>query len=96
MHADSNGGFSMYKKYFVYVDDGTVVFRVAVAAPDEKAAAAFCEGNGEIVAVKDVTDAWHIDVRRVSKALLDAGFSGTEHDFIVRLCTEFGVAEDRV
>lgn len=82
-----------FKKYFVYIDDGQMTFRIAVAAPDEDTARALCAGNGDIVAVRDVTDDFQIDVRRLSKALMDAGFNGSEHDFIVRHCTQFGVCE---
>lgn len=84
----------MYNKYFVYLDDGVATYRIAIAAACEDAAAAWCAGNGEVVAVRDVTKEYPIDVKRVSKALMNAGFSGTEHDFIVRLCTEFGVCSE--
>ena len=82
-----------FKKFIVYLDDGCSVYKIAIAAPDEKTAAAYCEGNGEVIAVKDVTADYPIDANRVAKALMDAGFSGNEKDFIVRLCTEFGVCE---
>lgn len=46
----------MYRKYFVYLDDGKRVYKVAVPAEDVESAIAYCTGNGEVIAAKDVTD----------------------------------------
>lgn len=83
----------MYRKFFVYLDDGKSVYRIAVAASCEESAALFCAGNGEVIAVKDVTDQYPIDAGRVFDALKDGGFGQDETDFICRLLTEFGVAD---
>ena len=83
----------MYRKYFVYIDDGENVFRIAVAAVCEEAAMGFCEGNGEIVAVRDVTDDFPIDVGKVRSALSNAGCGEPEMDFICRSLVEFRIAE---
>lgn len=93
LQSSFNGGFLMYRKYIVYLDDGYSVYKIAIAAACEEAAVKWYSGNGEVIAVKDVTEDYPIDANRVSKALMDAGFSGNEKDWIVRLCTEFGVCE---
>lgn len=82
-----------YHKYFVYIDDGYGVYRIAISAPSEKGARAWCEGNGEIVAVKDVTADFPISVDKVSRALKAAEFGQVEIDIITRLLTQFEVAE---
>ena len=82
-----------YHKYFVYLDDGRDAYRIAVAAACEESARAWCEGNGEIVAVKDVTADFPISADKVSRALKAAEFGQVEIDIITRLLTEFEVAE---
>ena len=87
----------MYHKFFVYLEDGdrdgANVFKIAIAAPSEEAARRFCDGNGDVVAVKDVTDEYPIDASRVFSALEAAGFSLYERDFICRTLTQLGVAD---
>lgn len=83
----------MYKKYLVYLDDGDSVYRIAIAAACEDSARIQCEGNGEVIAVRDVTDDYPISLDRVSRVLKDGGFSDHERDFMVRLLAEFGIAE---
>lgn len=83
----------MYRKYFVYLDDGEDVFKVAIAAKSEEAAIAWCSGNGEVIAVKDVTEDYPISLNKVSEALEAAGFGIHETDIICRLLLDFGVAE---
>lgn len=82
----------MYQKYMVYVDDGLNVYKIAIAADCEESAAAWCAGNGEVIAVRDVTADYPISIDKVSQALLDGMFNRTEVDFITRLLTEFGIA----
>lgn len=83
----------MYEKYFVYVDDGYNVYKIAIAAISEDAARAWCAGNGEVVAVKRVTEEYPISADKVSDALRKAQFGQPEIDWIVRALTEFGIAE---
>lgn len=83
----------MYRKYFVYIDDGENVYKVAVAAASEDSAKAFCAGNGDIVAVRDVTDDYPIRLDKVSQALSIAGFGTYETDFICRALAELEIAE---
>lgn len=83
----------MYQKYFVYIDDGKDVYKIAVAAVSEDAAKAFCAGNGEVVAVRDVTDDYPISLDKVRQALNNAGFNKYKIDFICRALAEFEIAE---
>ena len=83
----------MYRKYFVYLDDGRDVFKVAIAAVSEEAAKAWCMGNGEVIAVRDVTEDYPISADKVCDALRKASFGEFEQDFIVRALTEFGIVE---
>lgn len=83
----------MYEKYFVYVDDGRDVYRIAVAAACEDSARAWCAGSGEVIAVKKVTQDYPISADKVADALRKASFGQPEIDWIVRLLREFEVAE---
>jgi hypothetical protein len=76
------------KKYLVYLDDSTNCFRVAVPAIDEEAAQKYVEGNGEVIAVKDITDDYPIDLNKVAHALRNAQFGLVEIDLITR-CLRF-------
>lgn len=84
------------KKYMVYLDAGDEsgdVFKVAVPAENEKDAAKWANGNGDVVAVKEVTDKYPISEYKVSEALLNAGFGRIETDFICRALSRIGLAE---
>lgn len=83
----------LYRKYFVYIDDGESVFKIAISAVSEDAAKAWCKGNGEVVAVKDVTEEYPIDITKVRDALTKAEFGEYEMNFICRALTEFEIAE---
>lgn len=72
------------KKYMVYMDDGKNCFKIAVPAKNEKAAREYVKGNGEIIAVKDVTEEFPISTEKVAKALLSAHFGEIEIDLITR------------
>ncbi len=82
-----------YNKYMVYLDDGEYVYKVAITAASEDAAKAQCAGNGEVIAVRDVTDNYPISLDEVSKALKTAGFGNHETDFICRALAEINIAE---
>ena len=84
----------VYRKFFVYIDDGENQYRIAIAAACEDSARAYCDGNGEIVAVKDVTERLVITADEVFQALNDAGFSRVKMDFILRCLAEFDITED--
>ena len=83
----------MYEKFFVYIDDGNGVYKIAIAAVSEEAARAWCKGNGEIIAVKNVTNQYHIDQNRVQNALENAGFKPEEIDWMRRALVEFEIIE---
>jgi len=83
----------MMKKYLVYMDDGRDCFKVAVPAESEKAARKYVEGNGEVIAVKDVTDEYPISLDKVVDALRKSGFGTVEADLIFRSLRKIGIAE---
>ncbi len=83
----------MYEKFIVYIDDGENVYKIAVAAVSEDAAKAFCAGNGEIIAVRNVTKDYPISLDKVHDALENARFGEYEIDFICRALAEFRIAE---
>lgn len=91
--SDLEGRGNMYRKYMVYLDDGEGVYKVAIAAICEESAALSCKGNGEVVAVKDVTDEYPIVCDKVAEALDKSGFGQIEIDYICRALREFGIAE---
>lgn len=83
----------MLRKYFVYLEDGDEVYRVAIPARNEKEARKFVEGNGEVIKVKDVTDDYPISIDKVINALKTCQFGDTEVDLIQRTLTFYGIAE---
>lgn len=76
------------KKYLVYLDDSVNCFKVAVPAIDENSAREFVKGNGEVIAVKDITEDYPIDLCKVAHALRNAQFGLVEIDLITR-CLRF-------
>lgn len=85
----------MYYKFMVYLDSGDNhgdVYKIAVPAKDEQDARDYVYGNGEVIAVRDVSDEYPIRADRVFDALKDAGFKEKEIDFIVRTLTRTEVA----
>lgn len=80
----------MFYNFMVYVDGGTdhdgndIMMKIAVPAKDEQDARDYVAGNGEIIAVRDVSDEYRISASRVYDALENAGFTQHEIDFIVR------------
>lgn len=72
----------------VYLDDGKLVSKTAVPANSEKAAREYCGGNGEIIAIKDITQEYsEISLDFVIDALRLARFGKTEIELISR-CLE--------
>lgn len=53
----------------VYLDDGKDCFKVAVPAVNEKAARKYVEGNGEVIAVKDITEDFPIMLSMINQVL---------------------------
>ena len=82
------------RKYMVYVDDGRDAMRLAIPAESQKAAKKYVNGNGEVIAVKDVTDDYQISSTKVSNALAAAGFGQIEIDFIIRALDQCELTTD--
>lgn len=81
------------KKFMVYMDDGRHCFKVPVPAETEEEAREYVDGNGEVVAVKDVTKEFPIDSEKVRMALLRAEFGEIETHFIQRALDRIGITE---
>lgn len=78
------------KKFVVYVDDEVSVFKVNVAATDEESAKKYVAGNGEIIAVKDVTDKCRITMDDIAD-LLKSEVPQQKIDFIVTSLLNTGI-----
>ena len=81
------------KKYMVYLDDGRHCFKAAIPAANEKAARKYVEGNGEVIAVKDITEDFPISLDKVAQALKNAQFGQIEIDLITRCLSFNDIAE---
>ena len=81
----------MMKKYFVFLDDGENSYKIAVPAENEKKAREFCEGNGEVIAVKEVSS--EIPADKVREALKNSDLTAFERDFIYRTLYLTGIIE---
>ncbi len=81
------------KKFMVYMDDGRDCFKVAIPAESEEKAREYVEGNGEVIAVRDVTEDFPIDSAKVRMALQRAEFGEPEICFIQRTLEKFGIIE---
>lgn len=79
------------KKYMVYLDDNTDCYKLAIPAKDEKTAREYVQGNGEVIAVKEVTNDYPISADKVAQALQNAGFGKYEMDFITRALQEINI-----
>lgn len=81
------------RKFMVYLEDRDNCYKVAVPAKNEKEAREYVAGNGEIIAVKDVTEEYPINLDKVSCSLRSSGFGDTEIDLIIRTLQSTGIAE---
>lgn len=81
------------KKYMVYMDDGKNCFKIAVPAKNEKLAREYVKGNGEIIAIKDVTEEFPISSEKIVNALSSAHFGEIEIDLIIRCLQMNSIAE---
>lgn len=84
---------NVLKKFMVYIDDGKEVFKIAVPSKDESGARSYVAGNGEVIAVKDVTEQYPISLNKVFDALEKANFSDIEIDLIQRTLNFTNIAE---
>ena len=69
--------------YAVYMDDGRDAFKVIVPATTEKEARNYVDGNGEVIAVKEVDIPLHVG--KIADALLAAHFGRQEVDVVTRI-----------
>ena len=81
------------KKFMVYLDDGKDVFKCAIPAKDEKTAREYVKGNGEVIAIKDVTSDYPISAEKVGEALAKANFGKYEMDLIIRALQQMNICE---
>lgn len=81
------------RKYFVFIDDDENAIKLAVPATNEKEARDFAAGNGEIVAVKDVTESFEISSTKVWDALEKGDFTDLQRDFLYRTLYRTGIIE---
>ena len=80
------------KKYYVYMDDGHDCFKVAVPALNEKDAREYVQGNGEVIAIKQVETPM-ISISCVEEALRLRGFGSDEMNFILRTLQRTGITD---
>lgn len=79
-------------KYMVYIEDSKSVYKLAIPAESVESACDYVQGNGEVIAVKDVTDEYPISESKVRFALENGGFGTTEIDFIARALERMNIA----
>ena len=94
---DIDPGFGRYHIYQVYLDDGSDnVIKVLIPAVSEDDALDWVEGNGEVVAVKDVTDEHLFSeqmLHEMTRALHADGYSPRTANIITRLIEQTGLAK---
>jgi len=80
------------RKYYVYLDDGNDVYKIAVPAENEDKAKEFVNGNGEVIAVKEINCS--IKTEKVADALISSQqFDDTQMDLIIRALEFIGITE---
>lgn len=77
--------------YNVYLDDGRDVYKIVVPAESEADAAKYCEGNGEVIAVKKNPDVQKINTSALADCLRTTGWNKAEVDVITRTLTICGL-----
>lgn len=81
------------RKYAVYLDDNISTYKVFIPADNEDKAIDYCSGNGDIIAVRDVTEDYPIDLHKVALALKTANFGQPEIDLVTRCLAQCRIAE---
>lgn len=81
------------KKFKIFLESGNDCFKVFVPARNEKEAREFVEGNGEVIAIKEVTEEFPISAECVGRALAQFGFGAAEMDLITRTLQMTRIAE---
>ena len=83
----------MFKKFMVYLEDGEDVYKVAIPAKNEKDAREYVSGNGDVIAIKDITSDFPISSIKVADALRAAGFGKIEIDLITRTLSKVDITD---
>ena len=79
------------KIFKVYLDDGHDVFKVRVPAFDEKQAIDYCDGNGEIIAVKEETEFPYVLCSWLAEQLKKTDMNADEQLLITRIVENCGL-----
>ena len=80
--------------YTVYLDDGKDCFKATVPAFTKQDAIEYCEGNGEVIAVKD-SDLHDIDCECLASTLIAQGWGEMEVAVITRALEQVGLRRER-
>ena len=83
--------FTVYNVYLDGGHDDNDVYKIVVPAESEEEAIKYCEGNGEIIAVKKNNLVQDIDTAFLADYLREGGWGKTEIDVIVRTLTICGL-----
>lgn len=78
----------MMKHYKVYMEHNMSAYIAIITANNEKEAREVCDGNGEIVAIKDITDDYPIYIPCLEETLKSAGYGFTEIEIIKNTLTQ--------
>lgn len=81
------------RKYVVYLEDEEFVYKVYVPAENEQGAKDFCQGNGEVLLAKDITETMVINNDDVEAALLQYGFTADKIQLIKWTLQTTGIAD---
>lgn len=87
----------MMRKFMVYLDTDEYAFngciKEIIPAKSEDDAIRFCQGNSEVIKVKDVTKDYPISVDKVYEALEKANFGQAEISLITRCLVRCDIAD---
>lgn len=85
-----NASMKKFTVYNVYIDDGRDAFRVTVPAPSKKEAAAYVQGNGDVVAIAPAS-LQDIDLDCLADTLRRSKWGQEEIDVITRTLAAVGL-----
>ena len=80
--------------FTVYLEAGDNLFKVLIPAECEEEAMEQCIGNGEVIAVKDVTSNHRFDTVELWKTLEQAGYDKEKIQLLDRLLENLGLATE--
>lgn len=85
-----------FRVYKVYLEDGDTCFSTLIPAKNEQEVAKQAEGNGEIIAIKDISDTSRIDTDTVYDILRKGNekvnaFTEKQIDLIIRVLRQTGI-----